>query len=1057
MRLVSLQSKDAGTGAVREYSFACPKRQECVQPSAEVKETLLRLLGGALVNPSEEISAVFADGEETYRLFRSSVDFEISAGDLLLADGEQAEEWWRGFCGSPQEFLNGCYLSWEEFLAFRKAPQASFFPEVATLQSLAASAKETSGVWQSEWEDARKKVSEITSGEMELVSAQQMRLATQEWYEHQAELEEKQRAYADLSEQAAEAALAAQWFDLYRQSAQKLKQLQANEATMAAGRLKVAEHDNIEAAFPKLKRMAELKQSLREVSVRLKELQQEYEFLSGEKKDCEQLIAEKLQEMEALNEQMRLTDWRTAEEDLPQLRRETEQLHEDLRTLQQQMDDVSQKRLSVNDRIAEVEKTVGDIKQHLEEMEAPAKSVGELLEIVRLGAKMKEIEAQLEKANSDLLIKESQLAEKQLAVTEAGEKLKQILNLDKLVTPLKSKENYTKFIEAKLKKLERINASLAEKEHNLEAALEKYVFGELEVSNSLECLQTALIQKEFNRDNLRTSNAVAERWNQLKVGDYCPICGTQIAQQPSFSVTNVENLEADIEETKSSIFRRTQKLQDVIAKKATLQGALKEIRRNIEINNSESSELRKELNKITQRFSELVKTNESEQMQNYFKALDANNATTFLLEMQKDAVRQETEEREMRRSIDQLKTKIYELNSRLNYLNETYDQLDRDRSSLDLVVETNEQMKSELLDIGERLSGNYAKHLALVQSASELDAKLLGLQNTMQEKMQKLHYNEDVLHAAEEKGAERQSQGSLAQAKQHLKEELTQTRLHAEETEAALLQNRVTRERLGVQAAQKMEEFRLLKEESKPLLRKLGSKAEWFDKIAQKSDTEEIEALRQGVLRYDRTVEVLKTQTATLGMQLREKSVSPEQAEAVRQRKAEMAQSLEEGKRLVAASGEKVQTLLAQQQYSDRVKLQLAQAAGGLEQVQKMQEVLQQSQVSQAVLEQRIRVILKQADVYLRQMTDRALSLSYDGELTLQRGAEKVSFSALDEWTQYLVYAAMRFSLENGLQTLNLVLFDPATPFENEKLSELAQSVRKNTLCFGEQKGENSL
>lgn len=80
-----------------------------------------------------------------------------------------------------------------------------------------------------------------------------------------------------------------------------------------------------------------------------------------------------------------------------------------------------------------------------------------------------------------------------------------------------------------------------------------------------------------------------------------------------------------------------------------LEGAIKEIKRHVEINAAEMDTLRGEKQNINNRYKEIVAQNSSETVFNYLKALNNDNGTKYLLDVQQDAVRSEVELADLKR------------------------------------------------------------------------------------------------------------------------------------------------------------------------------------------------------------------------------------------------------------------------------------------------------------------------------------------------------------------------------------------------------------------------
>lgn len=169
---------------------------------------------------------------------------------------------------------------------------------------------------------------------------------------------------------------------------------------------------------------------------------------------------------------------------------------------------------------------------------------------------------------------------------------------------------------------------------------------------------------------------------------------------------------------------------------AMLKGAMGEISRHIAVNNAEIESLRQEKSNINRKYLELVAQNQAESTQQYLKSLETNGATRYLLGIQEDVVKNETELRALKRDLEQKKGRLTELTTRLNYLSDNRRSVS-DEGGLEVIMQTNEQIKHELADIGDRLSLSYKQHKTILDTIDQLDNKRLRIQELIIETLQK--------------------------------------------------------------------------------------------------------------------------------------------------------------------------------------------------------------------------------------------------------------------------------------------------------------------------------
>lgn len=74
----------------------------------------------------------------------------------------------------------------------------------------------------------------------------------------------------------------------------------------------------------------------------------------------------------------------------------------------------------------------------------PGKSVGELLETVRVDVKIDEVSAQVDKLQSEIAVKEGQIAERETTQLTLVKRFRSVEELDIAVSPLKAKDGIIK-------------------------------------------------------------------------------------------------------------------------------------------------------------------------------------------------------------------------------------------------------------------------------------------------------------------------------------------------------------------------------------------------------------------------------------------------------------------------------------------------------------------------------------------------------------------------------------------------------------------------------------
>lgn len=404
------------------------------------------------------------------------------------------------------------------------------------------------------------------------------------------------------------------------------------------------------------------------------------------------------------------------------------------------------------DKLGAVEKSLTEIKEGLDGFRVPGKSVGELLETVRVDVKIDEISAQVDKLQSEIAVKEGQIAEKETELLTTIKRFRSVEEIDTAISPVKAKDAILKVLETKRSRLETINTSIDEKMRNLQRASDDYKYRLLQLDASRSQLETQLDramlrkQEEFKREVYLNSQKV-----------YTDDATSVFAVDASFNDPEINSLKAEIE-------ARTLDRELLLERNYKLEGAIKELKRQTDINNAEMVTLSRERDNINNTYNQIVKQNGNESVYNYLKAVATDSGTRYLLDLQKDAVRSETELTELKRYTESLRTKLASLKSRLTYLRDTQRQLDDTRASIDSLVVTNDRLKDELADMGDRLSGGYEQYKAVTRQLESLESKLEDVKGAIIETNRTIKVNEQQIAKATERAKKYAGSDDIAKA-----------------------------------------------------------------------------------------------------------------------------------------------------------------------------------------------------------------------------------------------------------------------------------------------------
>lgn len=464
----------------------------------------------------------------------------------------------------------------------------------------------------------------------------------------------------------------------------KYNTLTSRQEEIEDARAKVKLHEETETLIPKVKTMRAVEEQRAEYEKKRYAITTELEWQEKELTSINQQLEEKQRQyalsqdkrnrVEVINNELAYVS---------SLYEKNKQLNESLLELNDKQQRLSTEKVMYTNKMDELEKSITEVKENLDAFNVPAKSVGELLETVRVDVKIDEVESQIDKLQSEIAVKESQIAEKESNLVVQMKRFRSVAELDVAVTPMKAKDTILQVLDAKYSKLEAVNQSLQEKSRNLDRALEDYKFRIIQIEQS-----KSKIEAEYDKTMLRKQEEFKREvfLNSQKV--FSDDASGVFAVTANFHDQEIEALEQELS-------ARTMDRELLLERSYQLEGSLKEIKRHMEINSAEMESLQREKANINSRYNEIVAQNTNETVFNYLKALNADGGTKYLLDVQQDAVRSEAELSELKRATESLRAKLSALKSRMKYLKETQQQLDSAQVSVDSLVSTNDKVKEE--------------------------------------------------------------------------------------------------------------------------------------------------------------------------------------------------------------------------------------------------------------------------------------------------------------------------------------------------------------------------
>ena len=706
-------------------------------------------------------------------------------------------------------------------------------------------------------------------------------------------------------------------------------------------------------------------------------------------------------------------------------------LNEQLLSLNEKLQRLTGEKTVCANKLRTIEANIAEIKQSLDSFDLPTKSVGELLETVRIDVKIDEVTAQIEKLQGEIAVKESQIAERESSLVTQVKRFRSVAEIDVAVTPIKAKDTILQVLDAKFGKLEAINQSLQEKLRNLERALEDYKYRILQLEQAKSNLEgqreKALLRKqeEFKREVYLNSQKV-----------YSDDASSVFAVTASFHDAEIEQLDQEIQALSMD--------RDLLYERAyQLEGAIKEIKRHMEINSAEMATLSKEKTNILNRYNEIITQNSSEVAFNYIKALNTNNGTKYLLDVQQDAVRSEAELAELKRYTEVLKEKLATLKSRLAYLQETQSQLDDSRASVDMLISTNDKIKDELSDIGGRLSAAYEQYKSVSRQMETIETYLTDVRADIVEISRTIKVNEQQIVEANDR-AKRQAGGDdLEKAISNFRYELgdveseKQMLLESKQTlEKELFKNKIELEKVQWLYDTKKAEYAELYQE---LQLELDIKGLDINKVASIDDDGKYEEIRKVLSHFDTAKASLLEKIDNLYAILKDKP-----AEVVTQAQVEQKQTLiatlqNKQDQLVVLRNKQMEMYVA----SSSARIKATAAAAEARAISNLSQTIEQNALIGLLIKDKINSILSTATNYLKAFTGGLHTISHkDGLVQVTVDGEKVDYDNLPGDLKICTYVAIILAVPSTDATDGRwLIFEERINIDKKQLAKMMLAV----------------
>ncbi|MCH5151914.1 MAG: hypothetical protein J1F65_04585 [Clostridiales bacterium] len=815
-------------------------------------------------------------------------------------------------------------------------------------------------------------------------------------------------------------------------SQRKYNSLISRQEDVEKARAEVKLRDDVELLIPKVRALRSINEQRAEHEKRRYAITSELEWQENELASIRQQLEEKERQysisqdkrsrVEAINNELTY---------IASLYEKNKKLNEILLELNDKEQRLTAEKSMYSNKLEQVEQSISDVRESLDAFHIPARSVGELLEAVRIDVKIDEVTSQTEKLQSEIAIKESQIAEKESNLVVQVKRFRAVAELDVAVTPIKAKDTILQVLDAKYSKLESINLSLKEKLRNLERAMEDYKYRILQLEQSRSRLEGELDktmlrkQEEFKREVYLNSQKV-----------FSDDASSVFAVTANFHDQEIEALNQEI--TSRNLDR------DLLMERAyQLDGSIKEIKRHIEINDAEMETLQREKDNINKRYNEIVTQNSSEVVFNYLKALNSDNGTKYLLDIQQDAVRSEAELNELKRSTEALRAKQAALKSRLKYLRETQQQLDDTRASVDTLVTTNDKLKEELTDIGGRLSAGYEQYKAVTRQLESIESKLDDIRGAILEASKTIKVNEEQIAEATKKAQGYAGNEDIEKAIANFRYELGDV----ESERAMLLDSKATvekeifKKRLELEKTQWLYESKSAEYDElyQELNFELNLKGLDIDKVSEMDLDTSVDGLRKLVAEYDTVRGSLAEKIENLYSILQNQPAPSISAEEISLKEQEIALLTERQHALEEQRNEQLNVYVAASNAARKVSVAAAEART----LSNLRETLNHNEIVSLLISDKVKTLLNVATHYLNSFSGGNYRLvEEDYKLRVIFNGEAIDYDELPANVKTAVYLSVILSVSNNDVTEGKwLIFEERLEIDNKVLAEMLLNV----------------
>lgn len=798
-----------------------------------------------------------------------------------------------------------------------------------------------------------------------------------------------------------------------------INRLNENSDFINQKRKQIDDHNKIQAFLPQLKEILSYKKQLAETKQLAEKDSEELEWLRTERQGLLTSLEEINNEINKKVEQnTRLILIRQDSDSVESLNKRNDELADKILQLQGEREQLELIRDNHKKAIENIDIAIEETKDSLKAVDVPVRSINDLVESVRTSVRIKEVEKQLDAVDKEIIFVSSQLNERELDVKKLQETVNTLLKIDGIVTPFKSKDTILQILQSKINKSEVILQSLSEKQQNLREEIQNLHYKEIELDQSADCLQTLLSQKQYDRDLLIKRQAITEQ-QALPLANG----GMGIVVAP----TSCAFIDEHIESLKSDIVRRNNKKLDIVSRQAGLKCVLSEVDRQKQIVLGDIVSCRNERDAIIRRFRDLAKTGNNEVVNKYFQALELGKATSYLLDIQRGLVETQTQISLLKEKYSDLIKDKKEITARLGNLTELQQAIDLKQMTVEMMVDSNEQVKSSLVDLTDKLVLLHTQRKAEGEGLESAETRIANatfvLNDVLNEKkanekeILKIHQKVSMFAKGNPDEAQQVTQNkvnSLMSEKRVLEESKA-------EIEEKILAKSIEIEKHEITLSTLLTNYENVKASAQTIMQDLGEDDIEALKLKNLSD-EAYQSALDAVGKYDVTLQTLNSRLQHLNQLCEQNKDEQIQAQTLEEI-AILEKDCEQIKFDLDQSKQQLATLTQEYIESDKVRYDLQNLLQQYNTNKSLDVVLKQNQIVKFVIQQEINKVLTSASKIYASLCGEGEVVCVDEKFAIKTNGNVVSFDELSVSDKLCLFISLKLcELQNKFPKCKTVL-----------------------------------